>query len=285
VLAALLLTLLLLPAGARAGAASLWEAHRDGRQIYLLGALHVLRPQDYPLPPQVEAAYRTCSAVVFETDLGALERPEIQMQMLALGTYPEGQSLLSHLDAGERRLLTERAAQAGLPLNQLVRLRPWMGAVMLTMAALQRMGFDPALGVDRHFFQRARQEGKRLYFLETVEEQFRVFAELPSDLQHTLLKQTLGDLGDLAALVAEMTAAWRDGDGDALDRVVNRGLNRHPELRRRLLTERNGAWTALLDGPLAAESPLLVVVGAGHLVGPRSLPEMLRQEGFQVRQR
>jgi uncharacterized protein YbaP (TraB family) len=282
--AALLLALLVLPAGVRAAATSLWEARREGQQIFLLGALHVLRPQDYPLPPEMEAAYRACSAVVFETDLGALERPDTQMQMLALGTYPEGQSLLSHLDAGERRLLTERAAHAGLPLEQLVRLRPWLGAVMLTMAELQRMGFDPAAGVDRHFFQRAREDGKRIYFLETVEDQFRILADLPPDLQGALLKQTLADLGDLAAMAAEMTSTWRDGDGDALDRAVNRGLNRHPDLRRRLLTERNRSWGWLLSGPLAAESPLLVVVGAGHLVGSLSLPEILRQTGFQVGQ-
>lgn len=283
--AVLLLVLLLLPGAVRAGSTSLWEARREGRQIFLLGSIHVLRPQDYPLPPEMEAAYRESAAVVFETDLEALERPETQAQILALGAYPEGESLLTHLDAGERRLLAVRAAHAGLPLEQLIRLRPWLGAVMLAMAGFQQMGFDPGAGVDVHFFQRARQDGKRLFFLEAVEDQLRLFAGLPADIQLVVLKQTLGDLGDLPALTAGMIAAWRDGDADALDRLVNRGFQQHPDLRRRLLTERNRTWAGRLTGDLGEGAPLLVVVGAGHLVGPQSLPELLRQEGFTVLQR
>jgi uncharacterized protein YbaP (TraB family) len=108
---------------------------------------------------------------------------------------------------------------------------------------------------------------------------------MPDDLQHTLLKQTLTDLGDLPALTAGMIAAWRDGDADALDRLVNRGFQQHPDLRRRLLTERNRTWAGQLIGGLGEGAPLLVVVGAGHLVGPQSLPELLRQAGFTVLQR
>ena len=55
-----------------------------------------------------------------------------------------------------------------------------------------------------------------------------------------------------------------------------------PRLYRRLVTNRNRAWVATIEGLLKGSEQALIVVGVGHLVGPDSVPAMLRRRGFAV---
>ena len=51
---------------------------------------------------------------------------------------------------------------------------------------------------------------------------------------------------------------------------------------RRLLTERNTRWAGTIEEILAANDESMIIVGAGHLVGPDGLPALLEQRGFAV---
>ena len=44
----------------------LWKASAGERSVYLLGSFHLLKPDDYPLSPDVDAAFADSGAVVFE---------------------------------------------------------------------------------------------------------------------------------------------------------------------------------------------------------------------------
>jgi uncharacterized protein len=56
-----------------------------------------------------------------------------------------------------------------------------------------------------------------------------------------------------------------------------------PASYRRLIIERNARWARLL-ARVARNQPgvTVVVVGAGHLVGPAGVPSLLRARGFRV---
>ncbi len=55
-----------------------------------------------------------------------------------------------------------------------------------------------------------------------------------------------------------------------------------PDVYRRLITDRNRRWTALLAQRLRGEGEVVVVVGMGHLIGPAGVPALLRAQGFAV---
>jgi uncharacterized protein YbaP (TraB family) len=63
----------------------LWEIPAEGGAVFLLGSIHFMRADDYPLPPAMEAAYAACRVVVFETDIGLMQDPRVQARMLELG--------------------------------------------------------------------------------------------------------------------------------------------------------------------------------------------------------
>ena len=71
----------------------LWEIPAEGGAVFLLGSIHFMRADDYPLPPAMDAAYAACRAVVFETDIGLMQDPRVQARMLELGMLPAGRSV------------------------------------------------------------------------------------------------------------------------------------------------------------------------------------------------
>ena len=88
-------------------------------------------------------------------------------------------------------------------------------------------------------------------------------------------------------VTAELLAAWQAGDAAGFERILFSGLREHPEfapLAARLFDERNLTMGARIEELLAERESLFVVVGAGHLVGPKGLVEILKGRGYSLEQ-
>ena len=86
----------------------LWEIKTPANKVFLLGSLHLLKSDAYPLASAINKAYRHSSRVVFETDIGALEEPAVQARMLSMAIYPEGQNLLQHISPDMQKALKKK---------------------------------------------------------------------------------------------------------------------------------------------------------------------------------
>jgi len=147
----------------------LWSVKTDTATIYLLGSVHLLKSDSYPLDKNIEAAYRDCKKVVFETDIGGMNAPAVQEQMMALALYPEGQTLKQSISPETYSILEKKVIEAGLSMDRFNRLKPWMCALTLVLLELKKMGFDPNYGIDKYFFNKAQQDKKEMVFLESIE--------------------------------------------------------------------------------------------------------------------
>ena len=81
-----------------------------------------------------------------------------------------------------------------------------------------------------------------------------------------------------------MLAAWSRGDVKAIARTFNHDLAASPELSRALIKRRNENWTKWIEQRMASPGSVLIAVGAGHLAGEDSVVEMLKKDGYRVRQ-
>jgi uncharacterized protein YbaP (TraB family) len=263
----------------------LWLAKSGSNTIYLLGSLHVLKSEAYPLAAAIEDAYAASNKIIFETDMEAMADPGVQQKMMTLGLYPQGQAIYQDLDKDTLDLLQKKMSNAGLPLDQLARFKPWFLAVTLSTLELTRMGFDPSLGIDMHFFKRAKQDEKKIGYLEPIDQQLELLGKMNTKFQVAFLKQTLKELDIAGELAANMTAYWQAGDDDNLHALLNRSFEDHPELRERLLIQRNKAWVSQIRTMMKQNEKSLVIVGAGHLVGPDSVVDILKKDGYEVIQK
>ncbi len=263
---------------------SLWSIETQSNKFYLLGSLHLLKQDSYPLAAAIGSAYADSRKIVFETDIAALQEPAMQAKLLQLGLYPEGSNLLQDLDGRTRQLLEKKMSALGLPLEQFARFKPWFIALTLTTLELQRMGFSPLYGLDVHFFNKARTDAKEIGFLEPAEFQLNLLGKMVKKDQIAFLNQTLKDLEVVNELAADLVKFWKAGNAKGLHELLFRSFKDYPDIHDRLLIQRNKKWVEEIEVLMRENKNVLFVVGAGHLVGPESVVDLLQKRGYKVKQ-
>ena len=263
----------------------LWEIKTPTNKVFLLGSLHLFKSEAYPLAPAIDMAYRNSSKVVFEIDIGAIEEPAVQARMLRLAIYPEGQNLLQHIPPDMKKALKKKLADLGLPLEQMVRFKPWFLAITLTTLELQRLGFSPLSGIDVHYYSRARSDEKEVAYFESVDYQLDLLGNMSADDQISFLGQTLKDLELAAGMADDLMRYWQNGQADELHTLPFKSFDEFPEIENRLLLQRNKDWVKQIETMLGGPENTFIVVGAGHLVGPDSVVDLLRKKGYKVKQK
>lgn len=257
----------------------------SGATVYMLGSIHLLTADAYPLPQPVQNAYADAERVFFETSLDSLMSRQQEMAMR--GMYPAGKSLRGEIPAdlyAQVEAAVPSLAAMGVTMPVVDRMEPWMVAMLFQAVEWQKAGMVPEHGVDMHFSGRAKQDQKPVGGLESVEFQLGLFDSMTPDEQVAFLRQTLESLPQVSDQMRRVVAAWRAGDAEAIDAIMNESMDESPALYARMLTDRNAAWVPQIEQMLRGGDDVLVVVGAAHLVGDDSVVEMLRQRGYKVEQ-
>jgi uncharacterized protein YbaP (TraB family) len=269
---------------AATGRSFLWKVESGAGVLYLAGSVHALSADAYPLSPAFEQAFAAAGTLVEEIDLAEAESLSAAPALLAKGMYFDGRRFDTIVSKETATLVAARVKDAGLPLELIQSMKPWL--VMVTMAALeaQKAGLDPSLGLDKHFFDRARASGKPVIGLETAMSQVERLDGMPEALQEQLLRSTLEDLETQRESLTSIVNAWRSGDARSIERTLLSSFTDYPAAYQSLIVERNRNWMPQIEKCLTQARPCLVVVGAAHLVGPDGLLAMLRQKGYRIEQ-
>jgi len=260
----------------------LWEVSGGNGTVHLLGSIHLLRPDVYPLDPTIYEVFDSADVVVFELD--AAELAKAAPAMMARGTYGSGRTIADDLPADLVSELERRGQELSFPPAMLRGMKPWFAAMTLSALVLQRAGFQATSGIDAHFHQRAATAGKRTMGLETAEDQLSALDGLSAEAQVVFVQRTLADLDSAAAKLDHSTALWQAGDVDALAAMMAESMRGQPELEERLLTNRNRNWVPQIEALLRSGERAMVIVGLAHLVGEGSVVDLLEKRGYTVRQ-
>ncbi len=286
-----LLVLLFLPAFAGTTKAEsgkdkdfLWRVRSGTATVYLLGSIHVLKKDSYPLSSRIEAAFDSSSVLAVEADINDLNKIDIK-KMLEGAVYPGDDTLEKHLSAGTYELLKKESSAAGIPMELLEKQRPWFTALTLMSFSLLKSGFDPAYGVDLHFLKEAEGK-KRIVELESLEYQMGLFSGLSDRDQEYFLLSTIKELHTLDSDAGRLVGAWKSGDVKTVESIMAEaeGEKGMSPVYEKILYDRNRNMAAKIAELLDGEETAFVVVGAGHLVGERGLVSVLRNKGYQVDQ-
>jgi uncharacterized protein YbaP (TraB family) len=282
---ALFLLLSLIQASLAAAAHnSFWTVRGTHNTVYLLGSVHVLKPQDSTLPAEVQLAYTQAKILVLEVDLNEVNAASMLIASMQYATLSEGQTLEGVLGPDLYRDFLAHANSLGVDAEVLGNFQPWFAALMLDEAQMSKLGFAATSGVDEQLAARARSDHKELVGLETVDDQFSIFSQLSLDEQRRYMRFSLASLDSAAADLDATIAAWHQGDTQTMERLLNEDFKDFPDLRRRLTVDRNRRWLEKIVPMLNDNQDYLVVVGALHLVGAGGLIDLLQKQGWQVTQ-
>ena len=263
---------------------SVWEIEKNGRSIFLGGTLHILSPDDYPLPVAFESAYSQSAKVVFETDLTKLHSPQTKQLMMRLLTYSDGRNLQQVISNSTYLALEEFFTARGVPMANIVNFKAGMVAAIMTMVELNRLGIN-GVGVDVHFNQKAIDEQKSRGQLESVEEQLEFLSNMGAGNEDKLLAYNLTDLKKMSSLFQQLKTVWRNGDLPELTESFANPFKRDfPEIYHSLLTKRNNTWMPHIEAYFETKETEFVLVGALHLAGEDGLLAKLSAKGYNIKQ-
>lgn len=278
----LLLSLVLIFPSVALSDTMVWRVSDGKTAVYIGGTVHVLRKSDYPLPKAFEHAYQQADTVVFETDLDAIDTLPVQQLMLQRMTYPDGRKLRDVLRPETYQALQQHCAEIGLPIENFQAYKPAMIVVTLLFAELRRLGIGEH-GVDKNFHIRAKQDGKALGSLEEIDQHLDFVANMGMGEEDQFIRYSLRDLDRIGDMMDSLLSAWRTGDLDTLQTLLNKDFKRDfPKLHQSLLVERNNHWIPQIKAMYQQQGTEYVLVGAAHLLGEEGLIRQLQRAGYQL---
>jgi len=253
--------------------------------LHLLGSVHLRTPSRLELGPRVDRYFGRADELVVEVDLSGLTSEELARLTQRYGVVAPPESLRSLVSDDTWAHLTTYLEQHRQPLAPFQALAPWLVAVEIGGMELASLGFDPELGVDKMFEERAASTGKPIVGLETLDDQLALLSGLSPEVQELMLRDVLVRTQEFREEVQDMVGAWEHGDDARLQELVFRSLDEEPGLvdyYERVVFERNRRMADRLAAMARDGKERFVVVGAAHVLGDRGLPRLLAARGFEV---
>ena len=270
------------PAPARAEPA-LWVLRDDDSTVYLFGTIHIL-PKDLAWQDErIRAAFEASDELWLETNVSGGFAMILPMLRYATNY---GEPLERRLGPEDGARLRETAIRLGLSMPTVNHLRPWLVSIMIEMAGATGAGeIEAGAGADMVLERAARGAKKDIRFLESLSEQFRMFADMDEESELDLLRAALDNEGpSMTDTLPGMVDAWMAGDPDRLFALFigDEQMGLDDALYDRMIRQRNAHWVAQIETMMAGAGHQFIAVGAGHLAGPDSVLTLLAARGFHA---
>lgn len=270
----------------------LWKVSDADNALYLLGSFHMLKPSDYPLSGDVDAALADAEVLLLELSPEEMNSPALGIAMGQAAMRTDGSKLGDRLDPQAAAQLDDWLAtnaaslqKMGMTPDVLRIFEPWFGGLMISIVEMTKQGLNPKLGLDRHMAAAAAKAGIPAAGLETGAQQIALFDEMSTEAQLQMLKESLEEADSASQEIKQLHALWRAGDAQGLWAGMALEMrNEYPQLYQRINVQRNDNWIPELQARLEqpGDDDTLVVVGALHLLGEDGVVEKLRARGYTV---
>ncbi|MGB9476202.1 MAG: TraB/GumN family protein [Candidatus Udaeobacter sp.] len=269
-----------------------WRVTNAKAPFYLVGSIHALSKNDYPLPGPYEIALRDSKRFLFEFDPN--RHVEFERKFEAAGKYPPGQDIRSKIHPDllawlrENIFTVQAEARRGkrgqvATFDSEFAYKPWWIAQHL-VGPVTYIKSSLSHGLDNYFVDHATRTRKEIAGLESVDEHVAVMGGLSDRDSEFILRDALDEPRNAEKEFNRMHKAWRKGDTDALWAGDSRLRTRAPWIAARLVDNRNVKWVPRIEAELKRGKPTAVVAGALHFSGPNSVIKLLEKHGYTIEQ-
>ncbi len=264
--------------------AFLWKAQSKTGVVYVLGSLHLMKKESYPLNAKIENAFEKSNVLAVEANINDIAKMDLQ-KLMQNAFYPGNETLERHVSRETYELVKKETTGLGMPLELIIKQKPWFLSLTLTSLELMKLGFDPNYGIDNYFLQKSMGK-KKIVELESIDYQLALLSGFSDREQELFLLHTLRDMKTIGQEIDKLLRAWTSGDVRGIESLLlkdaeNRGMEHVYE---KLFYERNKNMASKIEEFLKTRETYFVVVGAGHLVGNKGIIEILRRKGYSIEQ-
>jgi uncharacterized protein YbaP (TraB family) len=263
---------------ANAATCCLWRVTNAKVPFYLLGSVHRLSDTDYPLPSVIDRAINESQQFYFEYD--PKRDDEFSRKLDAAAKFSHGQQIKDKVHEKTWNYLRTTARGGNFDW---VHLKAWAIAMfVLDYPVNERM--SAAFGLDNYVEKKARARDCSMRGLESVDDHVAVFGGMNDVESEAYLLRAIVYADKHDTWVRDMHSAWKTGNTDRLASMESPSVREAPSLNPRFLDWRNARWIPVIESALKSGKPTMIVAGAAHFSGPRSVVAMLRSHGYTIEQ-
>ncbi|GAA3970187.1 TraB/GumN family protein [Allohahella marinimesophila] len=254
---------------------------------YLIGTVHIADSSYYPLAKPIMDALDSTDVLLVELDEAEGDQTENMKLFSSFASLPKGQTIADLYSPSTVKKLEQAVESVGVPADSIRAQKPVYTVVTLSVLQAMREGLSPEYGIDLYLTNQARKRPEiRVKGLETFEGQMKLLDKLPADEKAVL--GYLEEFYEAPEMYRDMGEAWKTGNGGALyQAAIAEPMRESPELEpfyKMLFFDRNESMTTGFKQCLSENLRCMLAVGAGHMVGPGGVADLLRKQGFRVNQ-
>ena len=254
--------------------------------IYLAGTINILKPTLLPLPTVYDAIFRQADRLALETNPLLFTDPKCIAEFQAIGSVNK-KEVKDAMSRKLRKKAVKFLKSLGVAKDTVFSTSPSMLSTQIASIKLSSLGYNIDTGVDAAYARQASVEGKAILEIEDFEIALAALTDWPMSTQMKILQQSLQEKKDQHKELEQLIGHWLSGEIHQLYALARKDLDRDPDLKPiadRLYDERNLGMLDQIEIYLTHPETTTVMVGAGHLGGPKGLVTLLTEKGYLMQQ-
>ncbi len=255
----------------------LWEitSPNSNQKSYLFGTMHIMDEESFFLPKKIQSYLRSSTALCMEIDAVSSANLSPSQLTLEKGSFndffSEKERDSIHLWARDKLLMNAQQFDENFE-----KAKPFLVLQFILQNSLPENPKAQELKLE----ELAKKKNLRILGLETIDQQIKLFDNLSTFDQKTMLMDALRNQEKAKEEFKELQVLYLSQNLDSLHSFISKD-NSLPNSRV-FLEERNIRWIPFIKEMIKTQK-VFIAVGAAHLPGPEGLIELLISEGYELK--
>lgn len=278
---------------------AMWKVtDSSGNYIYMMGSIHAGDEAVDHMPGYFETIYAKCDAIAVEADITvATSDLSLSMEILKSMKYDDDTKIYDHIPKETYDNAVAILKENNLYINLYDNYNASLWSSLMESAALKQSGLDTNKGVDSTIIKRAKNDGKEVLEVESIQFQLDLLNSISDELNALLLEQYTyeGAFDRQVEAVKQLYSHWKTGTlneeningEDISDQAAEVSLTEEQQklledYNNNLLVERNKGMADKAEEYMNSDQVVLLIVGAAHFYGDDGILQLMKDKGCTV---
>lgn len=260
----------------------LWEVSKNGRKSFLYGTVHVAKLEwDFP-GPTIKLALNASDEIAVELDL---TDPNLLKRLNTENQANAAKSNMQLTSADDLNLINRVKKQFQIACLDESNFEGATLASKITSLALlsaRDKGLHPQNSIDSALIGYARATGKRVFELETSNEQSEALTNDIASVERDISRL---ESGEAKSQLIRLTSAWADGNFAEIEQYFSWcNCEQDKADLNKLLNQRNIILAERISEAYEMRGHVFAAIGVLHMIGEGNVVERLEKKGFVLKQ-
>lgn len=264
-----------------------------GNVLYMLGTMHMVTADTFPLPDYIMNVYDKCDGIAVEIDISELLGDFNKLQdFYSKMVYTDGTTVKDHISDETYEKLKKYMTDNYIYNEAMDAYTAEYWASQVETVAVTKIKKLDINGVDSKFIEMAQNDSKEVISIENVDIQAAALTAASDELADYMISGTIDKALDMPTYTKEFAEEydnWASGDIDTLDFEGDSGEELPSELEDDfaeyadiILYSRNGGMAEKAEEFLKNGKNYFFMVGAAHFAGDKGVDDLLEAKGYKV---